>query len=686
MSEAPRDSYQYVLDTFRKYGLKVKERGAREAYCQAPDHSPADLSVHVKGIDQQTLLYSFSDDTATVMGKLGLTSADLFDNPRGASYEYYDIAEDLARVVHRSPTKKFTQKVIQKGVVPLYRLGEVTAAVKAGKPVYVCEGEKDADTLRTLGVCATTSPQGAQSWQKADYSPLEAATQVFVIGDDDTPGRRRLDGLTQYLNGICQGLVLPLLPPDGVHDAADAIMAGLSLEDFKEYKTTPESFQARPLLTPALDVKLERPVFLLEDVIPLDVITLLSGEAGEGKSTLALYWAARATRGELPGEYYGKPVKVAISAPEDMKGLQNGRLTAAGADLAQIVYLDMATRIEGDVIEQALQFPRDAAPIRETLKEAGVRLWIIDPITGLVEGDTNKRDDVRKALDPLHILARNLHISILGLLHFNKGSGGRSGQKISGSHAFRDVCRAHIPLARDPNTGKRVFSLEKANYSVAMGRSWQFDLTSRDVQMGDGTITSFGRVANLEESEVSVDQVINTQTDNLSDDSTAVIDFINEHREGVTPTEVALFMGWERNKARTYVGRLADSGRITKLRRGVYGPAVVFDLDESKVTPKATQEVTPVATVASVASVATDALKATQATQATLPQSSKATLNISPLPATTTKATQATLVHREGQSKPLGDLDQLPTCSICGEPMKPIAGLDIDHHPTCGEW
>lgn len=28
----------------------------------------------------------------------------------------------------------------------------------------------------------------------------------------------------------------------------------------------------------------------------------------------------------------------------------------------------------------------------------------------------------------------------------------------------------------------------------------------------------------------------------------------------------------------------------------------------------------------------------------------------------------------------------LPACSICGEPMKPIAGLDIDHHPTCGEW
>ena len=45
----------------------------------------------------------------------------------------------------------------------LYRLPEVIQAVKAGETVFICEGEKDVDRLRSLGLTATTNAGGPES-------------------------------------------------------------------------------------------------------------------------------------------------------------------------------------------------------------------------------------------------------------------------------------------------------------------------------------------------------------------------------------------------------------------------------------------------------------------------------------------------------------------------------------------
>src|SRR6266571_2713906 len=46
-----------------------------------------------------------------------------------------------------------------------YRLPEVVAAAQAGHAVFVCEGEKDVETLRALGLVATTNAGGALKWR-----------------------------------------------------------------------------------------------------------------------------------------------------------------------------------------------------------------------------------------------------------------------------------------------------------------------------------------------------------------------------------------------------------------------------------------------------------------------------------------------------------------------------------------
>ncbi len=60
------------------------------------------------------------------------------------------------------------------------------------------------------------------------------------------------------------------------------------------------------------------------------------------------------------------------------------------------------------------------------------------------------------------------------------------------------------------------------------------------------------------------------ETQGLGDDSARVVAAVAQHPEGATPGHVAQAMGWESKKAGTYLGRLADAGRIRKVGRGTY--------------------------------------------------------------------------------------------------------------------
>lgn len=66
----------------------------------------------------------------------------------------------------------------------LYRLPEVVNAMQKGQPVYVVEGEKDADTMARLGYAATTNPGGAGKWH-AGHTSMLAGADVVVLYDYD---------------------------------------------------------------------------------------------------------------------------------------------------------------------------------------------------------------------------------------------------------------------------------------------------------------------------------------------------------------------------------------------------------------------------------------------------------------------------------------------------------------------
>lgn len=81
-----------------------------------------------------------------------------------------------------------------------YRLPELLAAIKAGRTVYVCEGEKDADRLAGLDYPATCNAQGGGpgKWTQQHAAWLEGA-HVVVIADRDATGRTHAEHVVNTL-------------------------------------------------------------------------------------------------------------------------------------------------------------------------------------------------------------------------------------------------------------------------------------------------------------------------------------------------------------------------------------------------------------------------------------------------------------------------------------------------------
>ncbi len=110
----------------------------------------------------------------------------------------------------------------------LYGLDRLAERPKA--PVVVCEGEKAADAAARLlpDHVVVTSPNGAKSAAKADWSPL-AGRRVVVWPDADPPGRVYAEAVVALAREAGAAFVAILTPPKGVAegwDAADAEAEG----------------------------------------------------------------------------------------------------------------------------------------------------------------------------------------------------------------------------------------------------------------------------------------------------------------------------------------------------------------------------------------------------------------------------------------------------------------------------
>jgi len=118
----------------------------------------------------------------------------------------------------------------------LYRLPSVIAAVAAGEPIYVVEGEKAADALTALGVCATTHAGGASAgkvWERPGFNDALQGARVVLVPDNDDVGRKLMAHTSRSLLRVAKSTTVVTLPVEGEgDDIVEWIRDGGDLEGF----------------------------------------------------------------------------------------------------------------------------------------------------------------------------------------------------------------------------------------------------------------------------------------------------------------------------------------------------------------------------------------------------------------------------------------------------------------------
>jgi putative DNA primase/helicase len=204
-------------------------------YC----HSACDRGDDLIGLEMTLSSLEFKLALAEVYRIVGRSSS----NGNGTSKRIVDVypypdesGTVLFRVVRTEPKSFFQQRPDGHGgwinnMAAVRRVLFDLPAVSAAKIVWVVEGEKDARTLRELGLTATCNPGGAGKWRD-EYSEVLRGKQIFIISDADTAGRQHASSVLQSLTRA--GVQAKLLELPGAKDAAEWIERGGTLEALVE--------------------------------------------------------------------------------------------------------------------------------------------------------------------------------------------------------------------------------------------------------------------------------------------------------------------------------------------------------------------------------------------------------------------------------------------------------------------
>jgi hypothetical protein len=211
-------------------------RNSRDSWtARCPAHEDQRASLSISERDGKILLYCHAGCSfEEVCSAAKIEKCDLFrDGSRKtasasraaktivAKYDYVDEKETLLFQVCRSEPKAFFQrqpdgeggwiKNLEGVRRVLYRLPEVLSAAQ----VIVVEGEKDAETVCSLGLVGTCNPGGAGKW-RPEYADTLAGKEIIIVPDADEPGRKHAQQIAASLVG--KALSLRLIELGGAKD------------------------------------------------------------------------------------------------------------------------------------------------------------------------------------------------------------------------------------------------------------------------------------------------------------------------------------------------------------------------------------------------------------------------------------------------------------------------------------
>lgn len=213
------------------------------------------------------------------------------------------------------------------------------------------------------------------------------------------------------------------------------------------------------------NVQTKTPDYLIAPYLPRGMITILAGQAGIGKTTVAMWLACGVSNGQLmPGK---RPGTVFYLTHENDAGVVlRPRMEAMGGAMERILIpRDTGTPLTmGD--------PR----LWDIAKTVGCKpdLVIFDPVQSFMAAgkDMNSAADVRTVMDELNRFAGHFNTAVLLIAHLNKYSNNGSNdpcERIMGSNDFRAVARSICFLGRSPEDPNLCVLAQAKNSLGALG-------------------------------------------------------------------------------------------------------------------------------------------------------------------------------------------------------------------------
>ena len=381
---------------------------------------------------------------------------------------------DSPRELQSKPGKRRVVKYETVSEVPV-RLSVHSRTLKKLRdicyPIWVTEGEKKGDALVSHGAAAVVV-QGTACWEvPQDWEDIKLwGREVVIAYDADVMVNANvlgeLEKLAEFLRdrgAKVEYLCWPERYRNTKAGVDDVLGAGeATLDEIRRWAQDAPDEEAVPVGTTLADLAIEYIRWLWRNRFPRGKVSVLDGDPGTGKSLILVDLAARVTSGNpMPdGEEVERAGAVLVCAEDDAADTILPRFLAAGGDPAR-------ARVIGS--EKPFVIPDHLDKLERAIKQVGASFVAIDPVMSFLsdEINSNRDQDVRRALQPLVNIAKRTGAAIVICRHLNKSSGG--GQPIyrgQGSIGFIGIVRSGLMVGTHPELDDTyILAGQKSNLS-----------------------------------------------------------------------------------------------------------------------------------------------------------------------------------------------------------------------------
>lgn len=247
--------------------FQIQKRYGDKAQARCPCHDDKQASLTITKGRRSALLHCHAGcNFEDIIQKVGLKKQDLYfeERPPGSSWRAYVEGREHKRIEAvydyvssvngeytftkiRMQDKRMIYGVLCNGRFT-YGLGgrhrkdlksvygdlkALNKAIAENNPVFIPEGEKDADTLTKRGYTALTYG-GSGDWL-SEFATLFKGAEVYILADNDEPGRKVANTILSDLKGIAKSAKIIVPVPDiPKADISDYFAAGHGKEEFEK--------------------------------------------------------------------------------------------------------------------------------------------------------------------------------------------------------------------------------------------------------------------------------------------------------------------------------------------------------------------------------------------------------------------------------------------------------------------